>query len=107
MRPAPAVRGSARSLPVDARSIGPELLQPVILAGLGVEDVDHEVAVILHDPARRLVALDRTALVIDTSELSAEILNQLADDSRQILVKTFPDSAYVKGPPPKQWWKFW
>jgi len=34
-------------------------------------------------------------------------LNQLADDSRQILVKTFPDSAYVKGTPPKQWWKFW
>jgi outer membrane protein assembly factor BamD len=34
-------------------------------------------------------------------------LTQLADDSRQILVKTFPDSTYVKGPPPKPWWKFW
>jgi len=34
-------------------------------------------------------------------------LNQLADDSREILVKTFPDSVYVKGTPPKPWWKFW
>ena len=34
-------------------------------------------------------------------------LTQLADDSRQILAKTFPDSAYVKGTPPKPWWKFW
>jgi outer membrane protein assembly factor BamD len=34
-------------------------------------------------------------------------LNQLADDSRQILVKTFPDSVYVKGTSPKPWWKFW
>ena len=34
-------------------------------------------------------------------------LTQLADDSRQVLVKTFPDSIYVKGTPPKPWWKFW
>ena len=34
-------------------------------------------------------------------------LTQLADDSRNILAQTFPDSVYVKGLPPKPWWKFW
>jgi outer membrane protein assembly factor BamD len=34
-------------------------------------------------------------------------LAQLADDSRRILTKTFPDSTYVKGSPPKPWWQFW
>ena len=34
-------------------------------------------------------------------------LAQLADDSRQILARTFPDSVYVKAQPPKPWWKFW
>ena len=35
-------------------------------------------------------------------------LAQLADDSRRILAKTFPNSIYVAGgPPPKPWWKFW
>jgi len=32
---------------------------------------------------------------------------QLRDDSEQILRRTFPDSAYFTGPPPKPWWKFW
>ena len=34
-------------------------------------------------------------------------LTQLADDSRQILAKTFPDSRYVKGVPDKPWWQIW
>ena len=34
-------------------------------------------------------------------------LPQLADDSRQILAKTFPDSKYVTGSIEKPWWQFW
>lgn len=34
-------------------------------------------------------------------------LTQLADDSRRILTKTFPNSVYVAGAPAKPWWKFW
>ena len=35
-------------------------------------------------------------------------LGQLADDSRRILAKTFPNSVYVAGAStPKPWWKFW
>jgi outer membrane protein assembly factor BamD len=34
-------------------------------------------------------------------------LPQLADDSRRILAKTYPDSKYVTGLGDKPWWKFW
>jgi outer membrane protein assembly factor BamD len=34
-------------------------------------------------------------------------LTQLRDDSLAILRKTFPDSIYLAGPPPKPWWKLW
>lgn len=35
-------------------------------------------------------------------------LKQLADDSRRILEKTYPQSRYVAGgPPAKPWWRFW
>jgi outer membrane protein assembly factor BamD len=36
-------------------------------------------------------------------------LPQLAEDSRQILARTFPKSVYVAGNAPraKPWWKFW
>jgi outer membrane protein assembly factor BamD len=34
-------------------------------------------------------------------------LPQLRDDSEQILKRTFPDSAYFTGPPPKPWWQLW
>jgi outer membrane protein assembly factor BamD len=34
-------------------------------------------------------------------------LPQLADDSRRILAKTFPDSKYVTGATGKPWWQFW
>ncbi len=32
---------------------------------------------------------------------------QLRDDSEQILRRTFPDSEYFAGAPPKPWWKLW
>jgi outer membrane protein assembly factor BamD len=32
---------------------------------------------------------------------------QLADDSQQILAKTFPESRYVTGERDKPWWQFW
>jgi len=34
-------------------------------------------------------------------------LTQLADDSRRVLAKTFPDSKYVTGTTEKPWWQFW
>jgi outer membrane protein assembly factor BamD len=34
-------------------------------------------------------------------------LVQLANDSRQILAKTFPDSRYLKGQSDNPWWKIW
>jgi outer membrane protein assembly factor BamD len=34
-------------------------------------------------------------------------LSQLADDSRRILEKTYPASAYLNPAPPKPWWKLW
>ena len=32
---------------------------------------------------------------------------QLADDSQQILAKTYPDSRYVTGVTERKWWEFW
>ena len=52
-------------------------------------------------------ASNEPALDVLTKSYEKLGLTQLADDSRNILVKTFPDSTYVKGPPPKPWWKFW
>jgi outer membrane protein assembly factor BamD len=34
-------------------------------------------------------------------------LTQLADDSKRVLTKTFPDSKYVKGYTEKPWWQIW
>ena len=34
-------------------------------------------------------------------------LTQLRDDSLLVLKRTFPDSIYLAGTPPKPWWKFW
>ena len=34
-------------------------------------------------------------------------LQQLSDDARTVLAKSFPDSRYVNPAPPKPWWKFW
>ena len=32
---------------------------------------------------------------------------QLADDSKPILAKTYPESRYVTGVKDKAWWEFW
>ena len=34
-------------------------------------------------------------------------LTQLRDDSLLVLKRTFPDSTYLAGTPPKPWWKLW
>jgi outer membrane protein assembly factor BamD len=34
-------------------------------------------------------------------------LAQLADDSRRILEKTYPQSKYLTAAPAKPWWRFW
>jgi outer membrane protein assembly factor BamD len=34
-------------------------------------------------------------------------LTQLAEDSRRILEKTFPQSVYIASTPAKPWWRFW
>jgi outer membrane protein assembly factor BamD len=34
-------------------------------------------------------------------------LPQLRDDSKAIMVKTYPDSKYLNPAPPKPWWKLW
>ena len=34
-------------------------------------------------------------------------LGQLAEDSRRILEKTYPQSKYLAAAPPKPWWRFW
>jgi len=34
-------------------------------------------------------------------------LTQLRDDTMLVLKRTFPDSIYIAGIPPKPWWKFW
>jgi len=34
-------------------------------------------------------------------------LTQLADDSRRVLAKTYPDSKYVTGYVDRSWWQFW
>jgi len=52
-------------------------------------------------------ASNEPALDVLTKSYEKLGLSQLADDSRQILIKNFPDSVYVRGEPPKPWWKFW
>ena len=34
-------------------------------------------------------------------------MQQLADDSRRILAKTYPQSRYLAAAPAKPWWRFW
>ena len=46
------------ALPVHAPRVGPQVFQAVVLARVGVEDVDDHVAVILHHPFAGFVALD-------------------------------------------------
>src|SRR5256885_14532413 len=46
------------SLPGNVRCVGPQVFQRVVAARVGVENVDHHVAVILDDPAAGFVAFD-------------------------------------------------
>jgi outer membrane protein assembly factor BamD len=52
-------------------------------------------------------ASNEPALDILTRSYEKLGLSQLADDSRRILGKTYPDSTYLHPPPPKPWWKLW
>ena len=59
-----------------------------------------------------LVNYPRTPSNADALEIMVESYRKLgmpglADDSKRILVKTFPDSPYVVGAASKPWWKFW
>jgi len=50
---------------------------------------------------------EETALEVLIRSYDKLGLPQLRDDSEQILRRTFPDSSYFAGPPPKPWWKLW
>lgn len=52
-------------------------------------------------------AANESALDIMKNSYEKLGLQQLATDSNQILVKTFPDSKYVGGGGEIPWWKFW
>jgi len=47
------------------------------------------------------------ALAVLTQSYEKMGLTQLADDSRRVLVKTFPDSKWVTGRIEKPWWQIW
>src|SRR5262249_492010 len=66
-------------LPVNARSVGPEILDGVVFARLRVEDVRHQIAVVLHDPARRLVTLDRKPDVAAVSQRRVDLFGDGVD----------------------------
>jgi outer membrane protein assembly factor BamD len=59
-----------------------------------------------------LVSYPRTPAEEDALELLIRSydklgLTQLRDDNEQILRRTFPNSDFFAGAPPKPWWKFW
>src|SRR5260370_42359762 len=53
--------GLLQPLPIDRGRVGPEIFEPVVAARLRVEEMDGNVAVILHDPLGRRVAFDAQA----------------------------------------------
>jgi hypothetical protein len=55
--------------PVDMGSVGPEILQGVVLARLGAEDVNHHVSVVLHHPGAVFI-LQNTGII---SRLNAAV----------------------------------
>ena len=52
-------------------------------------------------------ASNEDALVLMVKSYQKLEMTQLADDAKQVLAKTFPQSTFLVGPPPKPWWKFW
>ena len=59
--------------------------------------------------ARRIRPFPRTRMRSTCWSRSYEKLGlpQLADDSRRILEKTYPQSKYLAAAPAKPWWRFW
>jgi outer membrane protein assembly factor BamD len=47
------------------------------------------------------------ALVLMVQSYDKLGMLQLRDDAKRVLVKTFPDNAYLRGVADKPWWKFW
>ena len=47
-----------RPFPVNSPGVGPEIVERVIAARLLIEQVNDDVAVVLHDPAAGVVAFD-------------------------------------------------
>src|SRR5205814_10427688 len=50
------------AFPVDLLGISPQIFQAEVRACLGVENMHYDVAVVLHDPARRFIAFDAETL---------------------------------------------
>jgi len=65
--------GADCGLPVDGLGASPELFEGVVVAGFIVEEMDHDVAVVLQDPSAGGVAFDADALF-------AELIGERAID---------------------------
>src|SRR5947209_16765261 len=93
-------RGSLR--PADARGVGPQLFEGVVLARARVENVHDHVAVILYHPAARLVPLDGQPTVTRPRQGGVDFLGEGmnlatagAGDENEVVVQT-GDAAHVK-----------
>src|SRR5262245_45470233 len=62
--------------PIHAWRIGPEVFEPVIIAGVLIEDVDHDIAVILHHPAAGLIARNGEAFLPFGAKGRIDLLGQ-------------------------------
>src|SRR5436305_12361280 len=60
--------------PVNSWRVLPELFEPVVVPGLGAEQVHDDVAVVLHDPPGGLVALHGEALLAVGTHLRVDLL---------------------------------
>src|SRR4051812_11876399 len=67
------------ALPVDALGVGPEVFESVITTRLLIEDVHHDIAVILHDPAARLISLDAEPFLILRAHVRVDLFREGVD----------------------------
>ena len=65
--------------PVDARRIGPQVFQTIVGARVGIEHMDHDVAVVLHHPFAGLVAFDGGALLAGSAQGGVHFLRERMD----------------------------
>src|SRR5437763_14838618 len=65
--------------PVDPWGVLPELFEAIVFARLGREQVDDDVAVVVHDALARLVSLDGQALVADPARGRVDLLGEGVD----------------------------